>query len=763
MGIRGLTTYITNRSDYYLENYELSNTKLVIDGWSLCSQLFTTYSRYDIFGGDYDYFAHQTIIFFDELLCCKIEPLVILDGAWEDKKYSTLVERLEDRLNSASNSKISNPKSSVIFSMLTTEIFISIMKKMKIKFFVCTFEADNCIAGLARVLNCPVLSYDSDYYIYGVEYIPIDTLNPNVIKTKGGYVRKCKIFKTEKLYNRFKGLNQMSLPLASILLGNDYINHKVFRNFFSIILLKHVHKSTEQHRIEKVFKWLSKYTLKDALKHIIAYLPHQRKKNIIYTIELIINGYLNTPTYILEAFGFDEKFVDEVKNNNKIFKYEDEKDTEEDDDNEENNKEDENDEKEDDDEEEKEKRDTKDLTTVEPENEFAALVPDWFMENFSKGNYPPFFINFLTHRTYILPLQSEEWSLPSSHNISFPIIQKISSLLVTLDNENNDESTMMTLVTRDQTMVVTENLIIPKSCISLEKLRHWGYCQRKKILDETLGIQDNALEDLPPTWRLYVGTILYWVQQHCDPPKTEIHVNCLLLSMMLEIIDNKIGFCRSKEKFEKKYAKDLTQILAETKLDKKNHSVNITSLINSVSTENCISALSFFLEHYGLDKKLQINPDKFDRQIVHVFAQFQSLLRHIRYLNALLGPIYIPSDPSKFYNGTLLYNLYTNLKTRENIYDYICTRLRNSPTILQIFNILKSKVFDIIDAKVSYLHKEEKTTRRKRKKNKNKLKTKNDSHDDDDEKLDSDIEDQENNDVNAYYYDPNNRYASLVH
>jgi len=36
------------------------------------------------------------------------------------------------------------------------------------------------LSALARKLNCPVLSYDSDFYIHNVKYIPLITLTVKV-------------------------------------------------------------------------------------------------------------------------------------------------------------------------------------------------------------------------------------------------------------------------------------------------------------------------------------------------------------------------------------------------------------------------------------------------------------------------------------------------------------------------------------------------------------------------------------------------------
>lgn len=55
MGVKGLTTFIANQADRYLDPYELHDCNLVIDGDNLCSQLYKQCDRgLSAFGGSYD-------------------------------------------------------------------------------------------------------------------------------------------------------------------------------------------------------------------------------------------------------------------------------------------------------------------------------------------------------------------------------------------------------------------------------------------------------------------------------------------------------------------------------------------------------------------------------------------------------------------------------------------------------------------------------------------------------------------------------------
>lgn len=771
MGIRGLTTYIQNRSDYYFEAYELANTKLVIDGASLNAQLYCnkTYSD-SIFSGDYDQIAHCITRFFEDLLRCNVEPIVIIDGGWESKKYHTLINRFKDRLNSASIINFDNNNRTFLFPMLMPDVFVDVMNKMEIKYYMCTFEADESTAAIARVLNCPVLSYDSDFYIYGVMYIPFNTLDPYIVRYAKGYIKRCKIYRIEKLLNKFKGLDITLLPLASILLGNDYINSKVFNNFFSELrIFKQRVNNYQQLKIDRIFNWLKNYTLNDAMNKIVKHVSKNQYQSVVEKMQTIINTYLNISTHMLAPLGFDQQFIDNIVKNTSIYKFQKEEVKELDNHNLNslNNKYIEEDNTDEDDNietnfEEDEDINNDDYQTcklpVIPDEIFTDSVPKWFMKDHSHGKFPLYFINIISHHVYVLPVQIESMYYPSAHEISMPIITKICSLLTTMkSNVNQKENVVMELITRENDEMAKVHLNIPKSSVTLENLGMASDEVRKKIIDETAEIEEMYhLEEVPSPWKLYIAVILYWMKQNNEPQRTQLHLDCLLVSMLLGIIDKKIGYQRSKDKFQRKFADDLARIQETRRLKKlptEEGSSILANLINETSKEDCIASLPFFLEHLQIGKDLRMYPDKFDSDIVHVFSQFQSCLRHIMHLNALVGLIYETPSIGDFFNGTLLYNFYNNFKTRNDIEAYISTRLKDAPNLLKIFQLLRKKIIDILNSCEVKINEGVKCARRKRRRNK-----KNKSTDD----FDTDcLKTDDNDDENDDFYDPNNPFSLL--
>ena len=87
-------------------------------------------------------------------------------------------------------------------------------------------EADTEIASLARAWNCPVLSNDSDFFIFDIRagYIPLSSIN---WKADGLTVD---FFYREELASHF-GIRAEFLPLFASLVGNDYVSYEVLAEF----------------------------------------------------------------------------------------------------------------------------------------------------------------------------------------------------------------------------------------------------------------------------------------------------------------------------------------------------------------------------------------------------------------------------------------------------------------------------------------------------------------------------------------------------
>lgn len=273
MGVRGLTTFIKNKENKYLKKYKLHNCTVLLDGNSIASNLFIWSNIESAFGGDYDKFAKYIKEFFKVLKKCEVSPLVIFDGGYEQRKLRTVYSRMKDKLRSARDAQ---PHSgSLNFPLFMRIVFREVLSELSIPFSQSDFEADDELAALARQLQCPVISYDSDFYIYDVLYIPFPSINIQAIALADNfsgnlekYYLDCKIYCVDTFIDSFGGLDKNMLPLLAALLGNDYIRRSTFKAFYANLKIPKGKTNPLQRRIKSVIEWLRKETFDSAVKKV---------------------------------------------------------------------------------------------------------------------------------------------------------------------------------------------------------------------------------------------------------------------------------------------------------------------------------------------------------------------------------------------------------------------------------------------------------------------------------------------------------------
>lgn len=322
MGVRGLTGFIARHAELYLTPYELHDCNLVIDGDNLACNLYKDVTgNYSAFGGDYDDFYRAVVNFFVVLAECNIKAYVLMDGGYEHRKLRTVGKRMRGKISVI---KRINPCASItVFPLMMKEVFVDAVKDCSVPVMRCIFEADEELAALGRKLNCPVLSYDSDFYIHNVKYIPLITLTVkahtklcknNLVENSEGGTRNLRKNEAKKLDKRTRGnrimdsivvdnkekprngksykyldccmyrienliarrsLSKEKLPLFAAMLGNDYISRSSFNNFFQSGMGKAGRSrktKQQQRRIKVILQWLKKETAESALQKIMTRL-----------------------------------------------------------------------------------------------------------------------------------------------------------------------------------------------------------------------------------------------------------------------------------------------------------------------------------------------------------------------------------------------------------------------------------------------------------------------------------------------------------
>ncbi|XP_070576298.1 single-strand DNA endonuclease ASTE1-like [Ptychodera flava] len=279
MGVERLTTFIRNNSDSLVDDYELHNTKVVIDGNSLAYHLYLDQDKNIdcMHGGNYREYQDECMKFFEVLEECRIKPYVLLDGANDqgDAKMHKIMGRAKRKLIISLNSHKGKKFDQGLIPLFTHEVFIQTMIKKDIPYTVCDFEADNDIVALANELKCPVIGADSDFFIFDITsgYIPISWLQwrdntPDRPDTDSA-VLKTKIYHLEKLLRMFRVEKEL-MPLFAILVGNDYIPGCMFETFYHRYILPEC--CGEDEKIINTLNWLSGRSIADVKCEIFDYM-----------------------------------------------------------------------------------------------------------------------------------------------------------------------------------------------------------------------------------------------------------------------------------------------------------------------------------------------------------------------------------------------------------------------------------------------------------------------------------------------------------
>ncbi|CAC5363090.1 unnamed protein product [Mytilus coruscus] len=183
------------------------------------------------YGGNYSEVRQKVKSFFEALLSCNIKPYVVFDGAYDDddKKLHDIIAKCEFRMK---ENEEKPPKNMECFPVLVYESFTMVLKKLGIPHLACDGEADNQIAVLARQWNCPVISCDSDMYIFNLPGGFINSSDIKLDQVTSGEL-KTRLYLASKFQDNI-GLPITLLPVAATVMGSVYadIDYEVKNLFF---------------------------------------------------------------------------------------------------------------------------------------------------------------------------------------------------------------------------------------------------------------------------------------------------------------------------------------------------------------------------------------------------------------------------------------------------------------------------------------------------------------------------------------------------
>ncbi|XP_072317639.1 single-strand DNA endonuclease ASTE1-like, partial [Eucyclogobius newberryi] len=222
-------------------------------------------------GGEYRAFEDLLEKFFGALQDCYIAPYVVFDGC-SDKKLETEKERTEQRIREAHHraetGKVNNKN---ILPTLIWEVFRQTLDRLKVPLVRSYTEADPQVAALAHEWICPVLSNDSDFFIFHMKggFLPTAQFRWQQVVQRGAH----KYIPCQRYFSsRFCEVNKLRLqllPVFAVLAGNDCVRIPTPRN-----------ATTGNNRLDSLLQWIRSLNLEDPLEVIQAALrdtPQQQE------------------------------------------------------------------------------------------------------------------------------------------------------------------------------------------------------------------------------------------------------------------------------------------------------------------------------------------------------------------------------------------------------------------------------------------------------------------------------------------------------
>ena len=267
MGIQGLTTFMENQ--FYGWERKQVNGKLVFDGYSVCHKIHmihednsgqVSWSQ----GGQYGQFRIATFDFIDRLLHSGISPVFVFDGIdYKQQKTKVVLKRRKDWIDcireSLTGSAKKRPYGVRILPLLAIEVFQDALNERNIPCFYFDGEADPDTVALANHYGCPVVSGDSDFYMFNLEggYIPLSHFHWTSKPIEADF------YFTHHFSSIFKLAPDLRLAVPAIL-GTDFIGNLMYNPFKDEII--GVRKGS---KTGLVIEYLSKFeSLDDLLCHM---------------------------------------------------------------------------------------------------------------------------------------------------------------------------------------------------------------------------------------------------------------------------------------------------------------------------------------------------------------------------------------------------------------------------------------------------------------------------------------------------------------
>ncbi|XP_078607126.1 single-strand DNA endonuclease ASTE1-like [Branchiostoma floridae x Branchiostoma japonicum] len=675
MGILGFTSFIEDNPHLFTD-CRLHNTRVVIDGNNLCYRLYFDNDLDVKHGGEYGQFADLIRLFFNNLRACHVEPYVIYDGAYEsnDHKFATTLDRSKRRILLSETIALDGPGN--LLPALASATFKQVVSSLGVRCAQCDYEADREVVMLANSWNCPVISVDSDFFIFNIRagYIPLNHLYwRSVCKRKtsdqeGPYL-KAQVYTVDNFCSSFDGLQVEMLPLLGTLMGNDYLPVTLWQPFYSQIKLpkgNNVFFSKRYARAYGLISWLQeRESVEDALQTVLSVFRKSEREDYKMMIQSSMVVYTFFKSYLVDYFS----------SGNLLCR----------------------------------------LLTHD-----GYPLPDWVLQNIRQGAMPTMCLNALANHRVFLHTQIEDLTQPSANTCSLPIRVTIYNILL-----SHDESQVLQEIPKSpkkssrhtkefcvqeydrigkdlkKTFLRPEYESSTHGCLpNLAVVPTLCEEDRKTLLLDVLGVKVEDVSQSPPHLQFTSAVVCYWIQ-HAHPKVSFIHLYCVLLCF----IRHDILACQDPLPADV-LPEPTVPISQYGKKGKHTWTVPKSWLPKTVSA---------FFNKFQKGSKTRA----FDMEGVHGFAQFQSCMQYAIYLNKVLCEPFPQPDLPGLFSGIFSHELYKEMKNKADVLSWVMSALGKTSQMAEDFYRSVTVVRQIVPEESFATKQLSKTARKKQKRREN--------------------------------------------
>lgn len=587
---------------------------------------------------------------------CNVKPIVVFDGGYDKsgRKLKTVFERVNQRLSLVKGIARNKSYYEQVLPILARDVFICVLNELSVPFAICDYEADDQITALANYYKCPVISADSDFFIFDVHngFITRDSIETTVIldiDSSGKEYRylNCYIYYIDEFISCFPGIEKTVLPLFGTLMGNDYVERKEFDNFFANIQLpkykgKYFKVFAKQKKMIGLLCWLKNNSLSDAINQILQYLKKERREYVKSIIESAVTSYDLYKCNLLHIIN------QKLSNSKNEFLFDSR------------------------------------LTTA-----CGNSLPLDFIIKYHSGHYTSFFANVIVlHKLFLSP-QIDDLSSCSSHMCARNIRKIIYGILIRHDVDADvcqNEKCLAPIEEYDRhENRLKKELVEPVFFLDgigmLPKINELSKLEKEKaklILMKVLEMDLDFIADLPIEWQLFVGSIKYWLCNSIQH-STEAFLYALIVNLIY------CDIIRHNNPYQ-----NITECCSQsTKINRVCSSVLcILSKIRESDFQHAAKNLKKYLSKPSINHG---NPLRLN--ILHSYSQLQSCVTSVISLNKLLGAFMKNPNIERCLNGSLLYNLTRDISMRSNPKLFIAEILGRETTLSTLFTLLESKIY----------------------------------------------------------------------